>query len=267
MKFPFKQKPKSPLFASGQPASRNAPHQTKKSRLGFKITVLILLLCSGYWLWQKIRDPRTLPIHSVKIIGSYSNIDHQSLRQAITPYLRNGMIGIDLDNLKAKLAQIPWVQHVHLSRAWPDGLIINLTEQTPVAHWNNTDLLSASGEVFHPNSDIAKSLPWLNGPLNQQKILWEGYQEMSHILTPSGLQIIWINLSGRQSWQIRLNNGLLLILGQEDILLRLKRFVSIYPKFFAAHINDIEYIDLRYANGLAVKWKNDNTKNSSPTKS
>jgi cell division septal protein FtsQ len=34
--------------------------------------------------------------------------------------------------------------------------------------------------------------------------------------------------------------------------------VKVYPKIVGMHESDVEYIDLRYSNGIAVKWKGEN---------
>lgn len=57
------------------------------------------------------------------------------------------------------------------------------------------------------------------------------------------------------SWRVRLENGIAIELGNADILMRLSDFVSIYPKIIGDNAKDVDSIDLRYSNGVAVKWK------------
>jgi cell division protein FtsQ len=54
-----------------------------------------------------------------------------------------------------------------------------------------------------------------------------------------------------------LDNGIFLEAGYKDVLSRLGQLVKVFPKMIGPRIGDVEYIDLRYPNGVAVKWKNE----------
>ena len=58
-------------------------------------------------------------------------------------------------------------------------------------------------------------------------------------------------LSARHAWQLRLANGLHLVLGRDADLAeaRLRRFVEVYPGAKSKN----EYVDLRYPNGFALR--------------
>ncbi len=52
-----------------------------------------------------------------------------------------------------------------------------------------------------------------------------------------------------------LNNGTKILIGRKDSLPRLQRFVKVYPEIFKTPQAQAESIDLRYDNGLSVKWQ------------
>jgi cell division protein FtsQ len=228
----------------------------KSNRLGRKILLFIILILITYWGWLKVSNPTTFPIRSVKILDAVNRIDHQELQNSITPYLTRGMLWLDVQGLENTLAQVPWIDQVTLTRKWPDELLIQITEQIPIARWNNSELLNKTGNIFTPRtaSDTLK-LPSLYGPPNTQNTVWEGYQEMNTKLMPLGLQISIASMDSRKAWEIYLNNGYHLLLGQEEVMNRLQRFISLYPKIFTHPANELDYVDLRYSNGFAVKWK------------
>jgi len=60
-------------------------------------------------------------------------------------------------------------------------------------------------------------------------------------------------LTARHAWQLRLGNGLHLMLGRDAELaeVRLRRFVEIYPS--VEKRKQHEYVDLRYPNGFALR--------------
>lgn len=223
---------------------------------------LSLLLCIGL----KIMDPATFPIKSIKITGNYSHVDHQALQDAILPYMNKGFLWLDVNGLKEELVQIPWVATADVKRIWPNVLQINITERTPIAHWNNNELMTSDGVVFNANGNIGSdNLPWLSGPPGQQENLLADYQFINQMLAPVGVHAVWIALTPRQAFELKLNNNMLLVIGKNDVVSRLQRFVSVYNTLFRNHENDVAYVDLRYSNGLAVRWKNNtNTPTASP---
>jgi len=81
------------------------------------------------------------------------------------------------------------------------------------------------------------------------------YQKMMEVLKPIRLKISTLFVTPRLFWEIMLNNGMKIRLGQEDILTRLQRFVKVYPELFEKSEKKALAVDLRYAHGLAVKWQ------------
>ncbi len=227
------------------------------SRVGRKVTLFILFSLTLLWCVVKLRNPDTFPIRSVRIVDIQAYTDHDELRETISPFLGQGMLRIDVHQLKKSLLSLPWIKEVHILRQWPDKLIINISEQNAGAHWDKTKLINTQGQIFAPTAlpSGVNTLPWLYGPDDSAPNVWSGYQNMSSIIAPLGLKIIAINLTPYDAWEIELNNGIPIVLGKDEVLARLKRFVEIYPKLFDNNANAVEYIDLRYNNGLAVKWK------------
>jgi cell division protein FtsQ len=237
-------------------ASRPIPVRPENCRRGRKWLVIIIIFSSLFWGWLKIRNPDTFPVRSVKILGISNRINHQTLRNTILPYLAQGMLWLNTAELENTLNQLSWVEKAAVVRKWPDELFIHITEQKPLAYWNNTSLLNDKGDIFTPSvSAPLPVLPALYGPPQQQTTVWAGYVEMNNILRPLDLKAVIVSMTLRQVWEVYLNNGLHLFLGREDVLRRLERFASAYPKI-AVQAGNIEYVDLRYTDGFAIKWKN-----------
>jgi cell division protein FtsQ len=63
-----------------------------------------------------------------------------------------------------------------------------------------------------------------------------------------------VTLSPRGGWTLTLASGAEIAIGREHPRERLKRFLDAWPKLAAGRANSPAYIDLRYANGFAVRW-------------
>jgi cell division protein FtsQ len=135
-------------------------------------------------------------------------------------------------------------------------LIVRVEEQQAVARWAAGGLLSRRGELFEPEDSKAwTQLPLLRGPTDTERTVAEKYREMIDMLTPLGLKVSHLTMDERRAWNLRLSNGLQMVLGRDDTHLRLLRFVRVYADVLKPRLEAIDGVDLRYTNGFAVRWR------------
>jgi cell division protein FtsQ len=217
--------------------------------------LLLIFLLAG---WSKLTNPRTFPICAVQITGNYGHVDHEALRQVVLPFLKSGFIWIDATGLHDRLLQLPWVYSVSVKRHWPDKLQIQITEQQPIARFNDMALINNQGDVFSVNANTTPpGLPVFYGPIGSQQLMLATYQQILTTLAPLNARIASLSLDTRQSWQLQLDNGMLVILGKTDPLARLQRFVAVYPQMIGNRAANVLSADLRYPNGIAVQFKDE----------
>ena len=218
------------------------------------ISVVILVLT---YISFKLADPKVLPI--TKIVVSplnkkFTNLDSKKLVEIVEKTLTDrGFFHINVRAVQTEMLRQPWVSKAIVKRSWRDKLIIQIREQRPVARWGKKELLNEKGEVFSPDFlGKAKTLVRLTGPAGTQKIMLAHYKEMSARLQVFGLGVREILLTDRRAWTLYTDDGKTLVMGREDILNRLQRFLIGYPKELASRWSEVSKVDLRYSNGLAV---------------
>ncbi|HSW94439.1 MAG TPA: cell division protein FtsQ/DivIB [Gammaproteobacteria bacterium] len=220
-----------------------------------KTALFLLFLAIVLFCVEKIRDMNEFPIRRVKIYG-VNHLDVRETQHMLLPFVSKGFFAVDVFDVREQLLQIPWISDVSVRRVWPDGVLITVTEKHPVARWNDDRLLGSAGEVFNPASgSFSADLPHLIGPEGQQMAVLQFYSKMSTLFSPLHLKIRRIELSPYLSWEIELTNGMKMRLGYKDVLTRVSHFVKVYPKIVGERAGDVDYVDLRYPNGLAVRWK------------
>jgi cell division protein FtsQ len=220
-----------------------------------KAFVFIVFVSLLFIAANKIKSSEYFPVHNVKIFGA-QHVNHTDVQKLVSPLIGNGFFAVDVDKIKERLLQMPWVAQVVVRRVWPDLVVVAINEKNPVALWNDNSLLSSAGELFTPEvKTYPAGLPQLSGPAGEQILMAQYYAKMSSVLTPLHCKITRLELSPAMAWSLTLNNGTKLSIGHKDILTRLNHFVKVYPKIVGDRISDVEYIDLRYPNGMAVKWK------------
>lgn len=74
---------------------------------------------------------------------------------------------VDFDDIRRRLGELPWVDHVHIARRFPGEVYLRVTQRTPVAAASGPDgayLIDAEGAVFlAPQEGAYPDLPYLNG--------------------------------------------------------------------------------------------------------
>lgn len=237
------------------------PQEQDGQRWGWfwKLSVGILILCVFIWSWSKLTNPETLPIHSIKINGNFSSVNHELLQQTIAPFIQKGFFGVDRVGLQDRMQQLPWVHSVSVRRIWPDTLAIQIEQQQPVARLAANTLVNAQGEIFTVESaSIPQNLPQFEGPVGQQQLMLQMYHAIMNISQPLGVKIAILRLDDYQAWQLQLDNGIEVIVGAEDPLYRIQRLFHNYKEIIGTRVNDIQSIDLRYLHGAALTFRKQN---------
>lgn len=237
---------------------KNADH-TYWAGIAFFIVILMFIAYLTHKMSLKLMSAQDMPISTLQIIGvrPYSNdLDIHHVLQELSE--SESFFSLDVNEVQKKLEDIAWIKRVAVRRKWPNGLIIHVTDQVPIAYWNDEYLLNDNGEIFKAQKDrLTNWLPQFFGPDEVSKKVLIGYQALWPLFDSEGFTLSEIMLTQRQSWNITLNNGGKLVLGRgNDVIrnMRIERFLKVY-KHIMPQVNDINYVDLRYDAGFAVNWK------------
>jgi cell division protein FtsQ len=218
-----------------------------------KLLVFIVFLITLHLLYSKFKT--YFPIKSVSVYGA-QHMDRESMQQAVMPLVNKGFFAVDVDSIKDRLLQSPWVSSVVVQRTWPNKVLITIVERSATARWNNSSLLSDNGEIFNPEaSSYPEGIPQLIGAEGQQLEVLQHYKKLNRLLSILHFKIARLELTPEHAWSVALDNGMKLNIGYKDVLTRMSHFVKVYPKIIGNKNAEVDTIDLRYSNGLAVKWK------------
>lgn len=220
------------------------------------VSVSLLLGLLGTSL-HMLQDPSRFPIRSVELEKQdYRNLDVGEVRGELQQFVGRGFFTVNVDEVRERLQTLPWVDRVSVRRVWPDALQVMVVEQWPLARWGHQALLNRRGEIFVPKAaSVPPGLPELDGPEGLQHQVAGMYQGVSRLLQPLDLQVSRLRLDGRRAWSLALGNGVEVELGRSQPFARVERFARVYPGLLAGRSDEFERVDLRYTNGLAVRWK------------
>lgn len=224
--------------------------------LFFTIIVSFAFVIACEWAWIWAQKPTSLPIKQIQIEGQFAHVSPAVIGQIVKTNMTGGFFSLHLRAAKKAILAFPWIAHVSFRRVWPDKLTVHCTEQQPVARFGNNGVLSAKGVVFYPDiNTIPQNLPELNGANNQAPALLSFYNTVNTLSKLLNLSVIELQVNSTQSWRLTLSNQVNVVIGSQDAVNRYRQFVAIYPKIVASTSKKIALVDLRYPNGVAVRFE------------
>lgn len=210
----------------------------------------IILLLIGYLHKFQQQYPTT----KLQLSGKLDYLSESELASKIADLLATNLWAINVNTVKDKIYQDPWVNFVFVNKRWPDILQVEVISHNPIAKWNDQFLLTATGKILSSNELESLKLPKLSGTAGEEKMLIDTYYLLLEKLSVVGLFVSEVICTKEQEIEVLLDNNVKLILGSYDLPDRINRFILSYNKKLQPMISDIAYIDLRYNNGVAVSW-------------
>jgi len=211
-------------------------------------------LLMALWLRSGLIGDEQWPIRWLDVAGELTRTSASQVRGAVADEAGRGFFAVELEAVRQRVEALPWVARAEVSREWPDSLLIDITEHRPVARWNDGRLFSDRGEVFSVSgSENMQGLARLRGPDSRGEDVLARWLEMRRRLGAVGRDVTELAVDERGAWTVVLDSDLELVLGREQVDERLDRYISVQ-----AALSDLErplrLVDMRYTNGLAVRW-------------
>jgi cell division protein FtsQ len=211
------------------------------------VVLAVLFFYNSHWALQKIELNNELKYQS-----------ERELNERLAPWVGLDLLHESIFSIKEDVQSLPWVASAAVEVQWPGVVKLNIIEHTPVASWNETLLISDQGKVFGP-VEGGEHLPRLSGPEHSKDDIVKWYLWFHQQFSLHGNALIAVKMSERGGWVLTLESGLNIKLGNKALQQRTKR-VKTMLNVLASQLNDINYFDARYSNGVAV-GKNNETNN------
>jgi cell division protein FtsQ len=232
--------------------------------------LLLGLVAALDWLLR----PEHFPVRNVRFEGEFSRVSHADLAAAVGDAVRGNFLLVDLDAVRRRVEALPWVYRADVRRAWPLDVAVRFEEQRIVAVWGDKAWVNEHGEAVQlPQADLPamgrspgaaeagdgrerRELPRLEGPEGTSALVLESWRRFTPILAATGLTLKRATLTPRRTFELETAEGMVLVLDREAPQHKLERFARARSAALAGRTADIRRVDLRYANGFAVEWRN-----------
>jgi len=224
-------------------------------RLVLWVALVGVVAGAGHWAWGWVQRPDVMPLTRVAVDGKMTHLRRDQLEAVVTLAAWGNYLTVDIERVRAAAVSLPWVARASVRRVWPDALVIHVEEREPFARWGEEALISREGEIFRPESlEGVDALPLLEAQDDRGPEMIRRFKELQTVVGGVGLGLQHLKRDERGAWSLWLDNGTEIVLGKEDTDSRLHRVVWLLGRL-GEDRGRLERVDVRYANGMAVRWK------------
>lgn len=223
---------------------------------------VLLAVVLGWWA---VRHP-AFSIARIVVEGELVHNNAVTLRANVAPSLTGNFFTVDLAGARETFENVPWVRTAEVRREFPNSLRVILKEHVAQAYWgpeSGTALVNAMGEVFEANvGEVEREgLPRLQGPEGSASQVLAMFYALEPALASLDVDVDALTLRNQGSWLVRLDNNAIIELGSgspEEVLQRAQRFIRTLGQAtgqYQRRADAVEYADLRYSDGYALRLK------------
>lgn len=214
------------------------------------------ILSAGSWMHNKtlsVTAKAGFTINEILVTGR-ERVAPEDLLARLNIEVGAPMFGVSIREGQQKIAESSWIDSVTVSRRLPDTIVVAITERQPVALWQyqkKISLIDAKGNVLTDSDlDAFNSLPLVVGEHAADNVLallglLHAEPEIAGMLT-AAVRV------GNRRWDLKLQNGLLVKLPEENVELALRK-LALSHKNNNLLERDLKQIDLRIPEKLVVE--------------
>jgi cell division protein FtsQ len=195
------------------------------------------------------------PVQVVRVSGDLSPPERIAVKAAVSQRLDGGLLGVSLDDVVDNVVKLSWPREVRARRVWPGIVDVWVTKDPIVARWGGGGVLNSGGEVVESAGTPDSSLPLIRCANANGARAMQMFQMLGQVLSDTPLKVAEVDEDALGEWTVKFTNDVTVSLGHEELLERVERFYRVYRKVIEDRLDEVDHIDARYRNGVAVSWR------------
>ena len=216
------------------------------------VTVFVAAIFGADFIYKQIDTP----LSKIMVGGNFNHLEEQELAELVNMEIDGGFLSMNLNQLRQELQSHPWIHQVSVRREWPSTLKVEVIEEVPIARWGKKGFLNRLGDQLSlPENSNLNSLPVLEADFGSSQDMIAQYLLLAELLAPTDLRLTELQRDAVGAWQIETAAGVRIVLGRDQIIEKIRRLIVVWGSGLDIQLNNIATIDLRYPNGLAVSWR------------
>ncbi len=179
------------------------------------IGVIVALLGAGVWLvgFSSVLALRTVSVHGATLTTQ------QTVAAAAQGQLGQPLSRVDTQAIATRVAALPAVASVTVTKDWPHGLVIQVTERVPVIQRSTAagyEWIDASGVAFHTTPTAKAGLVKLTTSSTEQRLYQDAATVAASLSPELRSQTTEITMSSPDTIELVLTGGRRVVWGSAD---------------------------------------------------
>jgi cell division protein FtsQ len=195
------------------------------------------------------------PVQIVRVTGDLTTAERDAVQAAVTERLDGGLLSVNLDDVVANVLALTWPRDVRARRVWPSIVEVSVAKVPIVARWGDGFALNSVGDVIEAAGTPDTALPLIRCANANGARAMQIFQMLGQVLSDTPLKIAEVDEDALGEWRVRFTNDVTVSLGHEELLERVERFSKVYRAVIEKRLEEVDHIDARYRNGVAVSWR------------
>ena len=208
-------------------------------------------------LRERLGRATNLTIAEIQFEGRSMTPEGQ-LRNALGVGVGDPLLGFSLEDARARIERLTWVQHATVERRLPGSVVVTLTERRPFAVWQSGGkfvLIDRAGQPVaeqDPVKDAAafSLLPLVVGP-GAPEAAAALLDQLASIPALKARVVAAVRV-GERRWNLRLNSGCDVLLPEAQEMAAMARLMELQASQ-AVLDRPLQTLDLRAADRLVVR--------------
>jgi len=174
------------------------------------LTVLGVLLVAGLVGWLIVATP-LLAVQEVRITGT-SILSPAQVREVMAVPEQTPLLRVPVDEVADRIRELAPVAQVRVYREWPDTLVVEVVERTPVAALRDGErfaLVDGEGVRFHTVDQPPAGLPVveLTGPGDEDRAVEAALVVLAALTPPLRAELQTLAVAGPAGIELSLATG------------------------------------------------------------
>jgi len=242
-------------------ARRGRRGLTGRALLALQALALVLVTASGAWLgYARVMDAQRLRVDRVDVEGNHF-LSEGEVRALLGPAVGENILGLDIEDLKARLRSSAWVADATVRRTLPNTIRVEIVERVPLAlaEADGLYLMDAEGtliEVYGPrtagfNLPIVRGLRGTTGEARRDRAQRAG--ALLDDLGELAAEISEVEVEGSGDMRVVLRGaGEVLKMGAPPYRKKLMTFLGLRSELLL-RAPRAEYFDLRFRDRIYAR--------------
>ncbi len=212
-------------------------HRVKYFLAGLLMSVLFAFTA------LKVAEHYVRPLSAVEIAGASTVLERREVVNTITHLLQRSWFVSDQKIVDA-IRTLNWIENVNVSRSKPDTLHIQIVAKRKIS-------LSRAAQTTNQRIDPTVRTSHLPDAISSSQLM----RQVSQASAARGLSVVSLKEMPVEGWVVSVDADFVVVLGSTDMLNRFDRFLIVYDQISPERKVQIQRVDTRYEQGVAVQWR------------